>query len=306
MEFWSYPTFYSTLRDKMPAEMRDPTVFRDAVTASMIVQGDPQVTALVAQPDEFPPIAQDRRLRSPSPIQGVMQRTGALPGEPRHQVDALDSLIHRRLSHGQHRGRGVQRPHRLVDHLAGRNRPGPSGDERHSLAAVGLHALFADQRHVERTDIVALDQRRAVVADLENQRALRQAQILELLAKHSDPVIHRQKRSQCHAANLWLDMLQPRHVLRRTFDRRMRCEVAKQQEERRIVLLAAIEERQRGSSPNVDAIVRITERLVPARHVAAFQIERGVILLHVAREHLGAAKVRAGCRPGQTRSDASR
>ena len=41
MEFWSYPTFHSTLRDKMSAELRDLTAFRDAVTASMIAQGDP-------------------------------------------------------------------------------------------------------------------------------------------------------------------------------------------------------------------------------------------------------------------------
>jgi hypothetical protein len=41
MDFWSYPTLYNTLRDKLPPEVRDPAAFHHAVMTEMVAAGDP-------------------------------------------------------------------------------------------------------------------------------------------------------------------------------------------------------------------------------------------------------------------------
>jgi hypothetical protein len=41
MEFWSYPTSYSTIRDRVPPELRDLKVFHDTAMSDVVAQGDP-------------------------------------------------------------------------------------------------------------------------------------------------------------------------------------------------------------------------------------------------------------------------
>lgn len=39
MEFWSYPTLYSTIRDRVPPELRDLKVFHDTAMADTAAKG---------------------------------------------------------------------------------------------------------------------------------------------------------------------------------------------------------------------------------------------------------------------------
>jgi hypothetical protein len=41
MDFWSYPTLYTTLRDRLPPEFRDREAFHSSAMADMAAQGDP-------------------------------------------------------------------------------------------------------------------------------------------------------------------------------------------------------------------------------------------------------------------------
>jgi len=41
MDFWTYPTLFSELRDKVPPELRDLAAFHSNAMADMAAQGDP-------------------------------------------------------------------------------------------------------------------------------------------------------------------------------------------------------------------------------------------------------------------------
>ena len=58
----------------------------------------------------------------------------------------------------------------MLEDLARRDFPRPRGEERHAQAAVGEHALFAGEREVERAVPRAVFERRAVVADEDDER----------------------------------------------------------------------------------------------------------------------------------------